>query len=448
MSLLRKNHSRTAHWSVDFVEHLRTVHFALISLSTAIIVLIFGIRDQIPIALTQATQIAELQDRWTDARNALFIQGARLLQLPTEAKSYILLVTVATPGQTSEQVRFILTIPFGGNPAYEPWLLTGLPMESSPRTLADFRSWWNTLHSGITVHLLNSTGVGTNCGSWLFEGLLPGGKITDPMGPLTPMQCHVVSEANTDAANSIFGVASVVPEDLKKPYGSSASVTGHALYARGPAGGKKTLVNVIVFMYGLDFREARVDEKSLQAMFPDWREGTYEVAFHELNSISEDITNIALKSVPARVRDLLPAEEQTIDALGLKIPAANVTKWGLALLVAIQFYFWLHLQEFNRKVAPSSPGRDVAWIGVYSSRLAFGTVLAAASIVPAFALFVLLCHRSADVPVNWSYEVGLTVKVSTGIVGCVLALATAWSLWKLRTNLAAVDNISVPVDST
>src|ERR1700733_5478533 len=54
--------SAPAHWSRDFVEHLRTVHFALIAVSIGLILLVLSSKTYRPtIALRQIEEVIQLQ---------------------------------------------------------------------------------------------------------------------------------------------------------------------------------------------------------------------------------------------------------------------------------------------------------------------------------------------------------------------------------------------------
>jgi hypothetical protein len=54
-----------AHWSKDFVEHLRTVHFALIAVSAGLILLVLSARQyNAATALVQIEEILDLKHRW------------------------------------------------------------------------------------------------------------------------------------------------------------------------------------------------------------------------------------------------------------------------------------------------------------------------------------------------------------------------------------------------
>src|SRR6266568_7411193 len=53
------------HWSKDFVEHLRTVHFALIALSIGLILLLSSTSYDARAVLTQIHEILQLRNLWT-----------------------------------------------------------------------------------------------------------------------------------------------------------------------------------------------------------------------------------------------------------------------------------------------------------------------------------------------------------------------------------------------
>jgi hypothetical protein len=65
---------------------------------------------------------------------------------------------------------------------------------------------------------------------------------------------------------------------------------------------------------------------------------------------------------------------ESLEAFGVKFPAQGATRWGIALILAVQLYFWIHLHELSKKLKPHDDGWEVAWVGVYpsnSSRIVF-----------------------------------------------------------------------------
>ena len=102
MSLF-KERSSISHWSVDFVEHLRTVHFALVTVSVALIILVSGSSGaRYSRALSQAQQIAALSDRWTEVQNVLYFAAVRARNT-SPYKTYILEVSDPKGGQAQNR---------------------------------------------------------------------------------------------------------------------------------------------------------------------------------------------------------------------------------------------------------------------------------------------------------------------------------------------------------
>src|SRR4030088_3384081 len=97
MTLLPGKKSDTAHWSVDFVEHLRAVHFGMVTVAAALVILVSCSRDtRISKALTQATQIVEFQSRWNEVQRTVYASAAKLVNISIEAPTYFIKVAANT----------------------------------------------------------------------------------------------------------------------------------------------------------------------------------------------------------------------------------------------------------------------------------------------------------------------------------------------------------------
>src|SRR5579862_6935320 len=152
----------SARWSVDFVEHLRTVHFALVTLATALLILVVGGRDEkVSRALTQATQIAELQEHWSQIRGKLYLQTAQHLNAPTTGLFVLALTRNARPtGLIPLNVR----ITEDEFVRYEQWkFLDRDVMDDAPPTLAKFATLWAALGQGVQVLVPDLSAAG---GQW------------------------------------------------------------------------------------------------------------------------------------------------------------------------------------------------------------------------------------------------------------------------------------------
>jgi hypothetical protein len=67
--------------SSDFVEHLRTVHFALVALALTLIILAFPSSSRMPKALTQIAQLTDLNVRWEEITKRWAMNAAHSLGL-------------------------------------------------------------------------------------------------------------------------------------------------------------------------------------------------------------------------------------------------------------------------------------------------------------------------------------------------------------------------------
>jgi hypothetical protein len=95
--------------------------------------------------------------------------------------------------------------------------------------------------------------------------------------------------------------------------------------------------------------------------------GSFEHSFSELNKITTNYQSLEIN----KFDPILEAEQnrtgESFEAFGVKFPAEATTRWGILVILAVQTYFWIHLHELARKLQPSDPGWEVAFIGMYSS---------------------------------------------------------------------------------
>src|ERR1700676_1407312 len=63
-------------WSVDFVEHLRRVHFALLAISITLMVLAFPPTAVTSKALSELSRLIYLQEQWPAVRRSILEDAA------------------------------------------------------------------------------------------------------------------------------------------------------------------------------------------------------------------------------------------------------------------------------------------------------------------------------------------------------------------------------------
>lgn len=138
--------STTVHWSREFVEHLRTVHFTLVAVSVALILILS--RTNSP-ALQQIRDIVVLKKDWPPT----WITSAHASTARTESpkgnpSEKRLAINWKTPGEFTALVKWKkgnrreeihLAVPL------KNWVDTSGTLWEFPATLAEFHSWWNDL---------------------------------------------------------------------------------------------------------------------------------------------------------------------------------------------------------------------------------------------------------------------------------------------------------------
>ncbi len=404
--------------------------------------LVAGSRDQsVSKALSQATQISELEQRWAEIRGSLFAQAARALGLPPNGKIFSVRVQTLDPRLPPGRAYFELHASSEEFARTQAWKFSGAIMDRAPRTLAEFRSWWNSLHRGIRVHVPDLRNADScDASFWLNDDSSPAFQVRSPRDPGN-LDCHVMNDQelltweggtfnNIDANVTGFHTPR---ESMTLAIGTSVSASKE-LSLSGPSAGKAMKGEVSVRI-SLGLRAADLHEAALKESFPDWNNGSFDAAFPEIAQVPAELMNIPLANLPARIADLQPKGEQNIEAVGLKIPASDLSRWGTLLVLAIQFYFWLHLNEFNRRIDPKSPGLDVAWIGVYRSRAARLTMIVSACVLPLVTLAMLVA-RIFPAPAELPTELfKASAQVCVLLVGLCLSLGLMLRLKRLRGGL-------------
>ena len=140
-----------SHWSVDFVEHLRTVHFALLTLSVALIILLSGHSEgDIAKGMTQAGEILDLHENWKEYVSSIYLDAAHQFHDPRSN----IAIPITIPGESFPDRQLVsIDIDPEEYRRYSPWKFRGVDMAAAPRTLLGFARWWDSLHRGAKIYI-------------------------------------------------------------------------------------------------------------------------------------------------------------------------------------------------------------------------------------------------------------------------------------------------------
>ncbi len=400
-----------ADWTKDLVDHLRTVHFALLTICAALIIVSLDSKV-LPVsqALTQATQMVDLQKQWSEVQRIAISSAADA----SVQRNFTLISTVRQP-EIPTSYTMIVVYGEADFLSYEAWKFSGADMSHPPATLSEFSRWWNALHSSTTVNLPDFRTINVLHPDALIligdSQAMP--LIASPGGVDSPaLKAHI--EPNLEADSFTFKGAMPVPSFMKiAPHMDKNAAKRVELWSEGKLLHKK------------------LSEQFLQQIYPDWRGGSYKEAFRELAVVAPDLTTIDLKELPARIRDLMTKDDQVVEAFGLKIPSSEISRWGTTLLLVVQLYFWLNLHELTHRMASPDANYDVAWMGLYRSKAAGMVTWVSICILPVVAALSLAARIAAKGDAGYS-KLGVSCAIALVLVSMAAGVSSGRKLRYIR----------------
>src|ERR1700733_5653847 len=380
-----------AHWSKDFVEHLRTVHFTLIALCLGLIVLsLFPNRSILTRGRDQLTQIFTAVNDWDG--NVLSIAADDSPEIQ-EFNRYFTPVISPYHGVSLMNSDKDEDIDFGMPPftvnkyvtvVSKHETMTFLPLLNAPR-------YWRILDLDFPPELAQSH---------IQNGHLRFASEELPK-PKSIREFHLLWDWSLNHAYVILPslpesctanwrrqeqIANCSVEPLPSSITSEDILDGHKeqMYFRFLKSGKDKAISFAGLdrLHGVEVnfpitesKRVRLDaqqilirrfsthhegEKTLDETF--WKrkyQSPFDKAFRELTSVSEMFEEVDLKSAENILVAQADREGDAFEAVGMKVPAEVAVQFGVLLVLGVQLYMWLHLHEFGNRIDRDS-GFDVA----------------------------------------------------------------------------------------
>lgn len=422
---------QAAHWSKDFVEHLRTVHFTLIALCVGLgILAVLPSQTEIQRAHDQVAEILRVTNEWD---SNLVLNEIRRLQTEfikannqdefivdeTDVSPQFALAVDSTHGKSAR--LFTPDIAF-----VTDWTLNlGFPSElhkqkpplDAPRL--DFLDYQAAVSEPPNLKLF----------ALLWDDLVNAGKVTFPTSlvkscvafritlrrkhrKLTREECNVLPRGDHDRLPLEFLSSKRFLDDIPNNLASSKDtiqfINGFAAegwfaeVAENPV--SEDIEEHVVAMPARNFVTMPIDGHNLiTRLSPKWRQKyklRFKDAFPELASVDEPFENADLGSAERILRAEANRTGDAFEAAGLKIPAEAAIWCGILLIFGIQVYMLIHLREFGNRVDREA-GFEIAWIGVYTSRLARWTLFVSLLVLPAFTVTLLSRRVSLMIETQW-----------------------------------------------
>jgi hypothetical protein len=388
-----------SHWSKDFVEHLRTVHFALIAVSVGLILLVLSSSQYNAVtALVQVQEILDLKRQWSSDwikrhGNALqkyvmpqseieylhFRPAERSISLTSESGTNVILIVPKSDHMNSLIIE--ATMP---KENYHHLTKTDTDWSPSkfPQTLSEFGEWWDGLAATPPIYFPDS--------------------IQEPaqIGVEPSMNVPVDSKGMADLLTASF--SKVVAVDLRLKHIESSRPSGTELqlqpvdviytgvFQQKTIEGELTIFDSETVDVAIDtFKQYNATQDCVFQSFKNLRPGAFKQSFRDLSFAAGAEADLPLENVRDFLHDEAAKGPEVFEAFGMKFPAGQITLWGDLLLVSIQLYFFIYLRQLSGKLRPADPGWDVPWIGMDSSRLSNTIFYITLVILPCVASIML-----------------------------------------------------------
>jgi hypothetical protein len=150
-------------------------------------------------------------------------------------------------------------------------------------------------------------------------------------------------------------------------------------------------------------------------------------SFYELDQATNGVQEAGFRLA----RNFLELEKKNsadvFEAFGQKFPVESATRWGILIVIGIQFYFWVHLGEYRRRIFSKV---NCAWIGVYKSPAARFLFCASALLFPVGTGFV--CIKAGLLPPTTAVR-NVVLSGLAIVVSAFLAVLTGLEYFRKQT---------------
>ena len=172
----------------------------------------------------------------------------------------------------------------------------------------------------------------------------------------------------------------------------------------------------------------------------NWGTGDFSHSFEALEGATKALDNVSLADVSAFLAAQLAQSKKDVELLGVKIPTELISRWGLVLIVCVQFYYWLNLRQLASQLEGSPQPVSEPWIGIYPDAWARIAFRSSSAILPFLAIYLVVW---TGLTADGALTVGPKL-FSRGIEGAIAfcGLALAVGTWKICDRIARSPGLS------
>jgi hypothetical protein len=438
------------HWSKDYVEHLRTVYFSLIALSVAAVVLAFSPNpSEITEARKQLKAIADITDSklWHATWLQEAAEQALAKYLGERRKVKLSLNLISHFEEPSDANAMALASPHGRRLyrfrfAEPNWIVDGailgylndvnhgngaMPSAATlshippPKRLVDFKNLWNVLNEKHTIEVPTRLTMPAYSIDQTQE-TNPGEKFVPHVTEVTVQW----TKEEDDSKLSSPSVANINLQHLSETERNYLHFNSDVPASECYLDNKNEFPEALLIMpfvhtdVGFDAQlgliQNSVGGKPVH--------GSFEHSFYELDRITRNYQVLSLSELDPILESEQNRSGASFEAFGVKFPAQATTRWGIIVILAVQLYFWIHLHELARKLLPTDPGWEVAFIGMYRSRSSQILYSISALRLPVCAVLALGIQ---GVLLSKKYHWAYWILLMSGVLTSLALAVAAWN---------------------
>jgi hypothetical protein len=393
----QRNESTARHWSTDFVGHVRTINFSLVAVCVALLGLLrFEKPTDVATAQTQLEEMKALVDKWPDS-------SSTVLSLIQVSRGFI------DPGRQFLKRIEILGQPFllesNGSSSIVVAGRNGPPnmLPKKPTSLSEFGAFWSLLGQmqiktvspaeplGDKVVIIHKDGSATS----LKYVATPAKLMVGP--PVVYFKEDPIGDAEQRIMSSELGI-------VAEPYAYS--------WTRGE--------DRLILPIKKRSEQLLNAQEALIATHPYWKLGSFSDSFHELDDATIGIQGKSFEELKyVLAQEAAKPKVESFELFGVKFPVATARLWGVGAIFVIQLYLWIHLHELSPRLKADDPGWDVAWIGVYRSRLARCLFAVTAGVLP-LCTAVLLDYKALRGANFWVWIIHIALLLSILVLSILI----------------------------
>ena len=387
--------------SKDFVEHLRTVHFTLVTVCLGLIVVLqFPSPVSIREAIRQLNTVADASHVW----KTTWIDEEVPKELNNVAGSYSCVNPVTTDfAFVTSGIRLSLhfqnvnwtlrtsnstPVPSTYNTDAQYTTVRHTIIEP-PKRLDEFKTIWNNSYSLLCPSRIADESITTFLSSKQIIAPIRREAVPSAIRPGVAM---LSDNTNSHKFSGLRESQSKESEGLSYSVSLLPSMNPNAPFSTRM--NEPLMVDIPVLeskVFLFDYRGVLI--KNLPQY--NWLHSDFKDAFYELDQATMGFQDLDFDHIKQILQQNEKNSKEAFQAFGVTFPIETTTKWGTLIIIVIQFYFLLHFMEYRKKRILTTP--DVAWIGVYASPGARFLFLTTALALPV-GVIIFVCIKAGLLP--------------------------------------------------